>query len=75
MRLNIGKGLFYDKENDPMGKQALDILSAKLAASGKFLLLERGDLNALLEEVKKGEGSANTNWCRLFNYRFDYRIW
>jgi hypothetical protein len=55
-----GKGLFYDKENDPMGKQALDILSAKLAASGKFLLLERGDLNALLEEVKKGEGSANT---------------
>jgi csgG family protein len=44
-----GKGLFYDKENDPMGKQALDILSAKLAASGKFLLLERGDLNALLE--------------------------
>lgn len=55
-----GKGLFYDKENDPMGKQALDILSAKLATSGKFLLLERGDLNALLEEVKKGEGSANT---------------
>ena len=36
------KGIFYDKENDPMGKQALDILSAKLAASGKFLLLERG---------------------------------
>ena len=33
------KGIFYDKENDPMGKQALDILSAKLAASGKFLLL------------------------------------
>ena len=32
------KGIFYDKENDPMGKQALDILSAKLAASGKFLL-------------------------------------
>lgn len=27
------KGIFYDKENDPMGKQALDILSAKLAAS------------------------------------------
>ena len=25
------KGIFYDKENDPMGKQALDILSAKLA--------------------------------------------
>lgn len=33
------KGIFYDKENDPMGKQALDILSAKLASSGKFILL------------------------------------
>ena len=28
------KGLFYDKENDPMRKQALDILSSKLASSG-----------------------------------------
>ena len=27
------KGLFYDKENDPMRKQALDILSSKLASS------------------------------------------
>ena len=35
------------------GKQALDILSAKLAASGKFILLERGDLASLLEEAKK----------------------
>lgn len=51
------KGIFYDKENDPMGKQALDILSAKLAASGKFLLLERSDLAKLLEESKQsGEG-------------------
>lgn len=49
------KGIFYDKENDPMGKQALDILSAKLAASGKFLLLERSDLSTLLEEAQKGE--------------------
>ena len=49
------KGIFYDKENDPMGKQALDILSAKLAASGKFLLLERSDLASLLEECQKGE--------------------
>lgn len=48
------KGIFYDKENDPMGKQALDILSTKLAASGKFLLLERSDLSALLEESQKG---------------------
>ncbi len=54
------KGIFYDKENDPMGKQALDILSAKLAASGKFLLLERSDLASLLEECQKGGGGAST---------------
>jgi len=54
------KGIFYDKENDPMGKQALDILSSKLAASGKFLLLERSDLASLLEEAKKGENGLST---------------
>jgi len=54
------KGIFYDKENDPMGKQALDILSSKLAASGKFLLLERSDLAALLEECQKNGGGAAT---------------
>lgn len=54
------KGIFYDKENDPMGKQALDILSAKLAASGKFLLLERGDLATLLEEAKKSDNGLAT---------------
>ena len=45
------KGLFYDKENDPMRKQALDILSSKLAASGKFILLERNDLDVLMAEA------------------------
>lgn len=54
------KGIFYNKENDPMGKQALDILSAKLAASGKFLLLERSDLASLLEECQKGGNAAST---------------
>ncbi len=54
------KGIFYDKENDPMGKQALDILSAKLAASNKFILLERSDLASLLEEAKKSEGGLST---------------
>ena len=54
------KGIFYDKENDPMGKQALDILSAKLAASGKFLLLERSDLASPLEEAKKSDNGLAT---------------
>lgn len=55
-----GKGLFYDKKNDPMGKQALDILSAKLAASEKFILLERSDLETLLAECQKGGNVAST---------------
>lgn len=53
------KGIFYDRENDPMGKQALDILSSKLAASGKFLLLERGDLATLLEEAQSNGSSLS----------------
>ena len=44
------KGIFYDKDNDPMRKQAMDILSTKLAASEKFILLERDDLNVLVAE-------------------------
>ena len=52
-----GKGLFYDRDNDPMRKQAMDILSAKLAASGKFILLEKDDLDVLLSE---GSDSLNT---------------
>jgi curli biogenesis system outer membrane secretion channel CsgG len=46
------KGIFYDKENDPMGKQALDILSTKLASTGKFILLERQDMDKIMEELK-----------------------
>lgn len=45
------KGLFYDKENDPMRKQALDILTSKLASSGKFILLEREDLDIIVNEA------------------------
>jgi len=45
------KGLFYDKANDPVGKQAVDILSTKLASSGKFILLERQDLDLIENEL------------------------
>lgn len=44
------KGLFFDKENDPMEKQAIDILSSKLASSDKFILLERSDLEQIMAE-------------------------
>jgi curli biogenesis system outer membrane secretion channel CsgG len=46
------KGIFYDKENDPIGKQAVDILSTKLGASNKFILLERQDMDKIMEELK-----------------------
>lgn len=46
------KGLFYDKENDPLGKQTVDILSTKLAASDKFILLERQDLDKIISEYE-----------------------
>ena len=52
------KGAFYDKENDPLGKQAIDILSAKLAARGKFILLERADADKIQAEVEKNGGSS-----------------
>ena len=49
-----GKGIFYDRENDPMAKQALDLLMAKLGAAGKFILLERSDADKVAAEVKSG---------------------
>lgn len=52
------KGAFYDKDNDPMGKQASDILAMKLASSGKFLLLERQDADKLDEEIRLNTGKA-----------------
>ncbi|MBQ0051639.1 MAG: hypothetical protein KBT11_06180, partial [Treponema sp.] len=52
------KGAFYDKESDPIGKQALDILSAKLAATGKFILLERADSDKIQAELEKSGSSA-----------------
>lgn len=52
------KGAFYDKENDPVGKQAVDILSAKLAASGKFILLERSDADKIQAEMENNGASV-----------------
>ncbi len=59
------KGLFYDKENDPIRKQALDILSSKLAASEKFILLEREDLDVLVAEVGKGMNKIGADYLIL----------
>ncbi|MCR5351448.1 MAG: CsgG/HfaB family protein [Bacteroidales bacterium] len=59
------KGLFYDKENDPMRKQALDILSSKLAATEKFILLERDDLDVLLAEAGEGMNKIGADYLIL----------
>jgi len=45
-----GAGLFVDQHNDRIGKQASDILGAELTKSGKFIVLERTDLNKLQAE-------------------------
>lgn len=59
------KGLFYDKDNDPMRKQALDILSSKLALSGKFILLEREDLDVLVAEAGDGMNKIGADYIIL----------
>jgi curli biogenesis system outer membrane secretion channel CsgG len=45
-----GQGFFYDQNDDRLGKQAMDIFSAKLTASEKFIMLERVDLAHLTKE-------------------------
>jgi|AntAceMinimDraft_17_1070374.scaffolds.fasta_scaffold44558_1 curli biogenesis system outer membrane secretion channel CsgG len=46
------KGYFYDRDNDPLGKQVVDILSTKLVMSNKFILLEREDLDLIIKEAQ-----------------------
>ena len=65
MKHSTEKGLFYDKENDPMRKQAMDILSSKLAASGKFILLERDDLDILVSEAGDAMDKVNADYIIL----------
>lgn len=57
---NYGKGLFVDQNLDQIGKQAVDIFSAKLAATNKFILLERTDIDKINKELKLGN-IANLN--------------
>lgn len=52
-----GQSFFIDKNDNRIGKQAMDILSAKLFATGKFLMLERADMAQLQKELNmEGEG-------------------
>jgi curli biogenesis system outer membrane secretion channel CsgG len=54
-----GASLLRDDNFDPLGKQAADILAAYLVKTGKFLVLERSDLNAIkTEQVQDGQSKA-----------------
>lgn len=45
-----GNSFLLDESNDRIGKQASDILAARLTESGKFLMFERQDLNKIKAE-------------------------
>ncbi len=53
-----GQSFFIDKDNDKIGKQAMDILSAKLFETGRFIMLERADLSKIQKELQM-EGSSS----------------
>ncbi|MEM9681778.1 MAG: CsgG/HfaB family protein [Pseudomonadota bacterium] len=48
-----GRSLLRDQYGDPLGKQALDILSNQLVATGRFLVFERPDLGKLEAEQRR----------------------
>jgi len=50
-----GQSFFIDKSDNRIGKQAVDILSAKLLATEKFILLERADLDKINKELALGD--------------------
>lgn len=49
-----GQSFFIDKDDDKIGKQAMDILSAKLFQTGRFIMLERADLSKIEKELNIG---------------------
>ncbi len=56
-----GQSFFVDNNNDKIGKQAMDILSAKLFQSGRFIMLERADLSKIEKELKIGNAPTLGN--------------
>jgi len=56
-----GQSFFIDKDNNKIGKQAMDILSAKLFETGKFIMLERADIAQIQKELNIGGSSKLKN--------------
>tara|TARA_B100000315_G_scaffold253579_1_gene292653 strand:+ start:135 stop:1055 length:921 start_codon:yes stop_codon:yes gene_type:complete len=49
---NYGKGFFDKSSEHGIGRQAMDILSARLVASEKFIMLEREDMDLINSELE-----------------------
>lgn len=62
-----GQSFFTNEGGDPIGKQAMDILSARLVSTDKFILLERTDLAHVADELLIGNS-------RLLDVAADYII-
>lgn len=62
-----GQSFFLDANDDRIGKQAVDILSAKLLKTEKFIVLERVDLDKIQNELNIGTSAELKN-------RADYLI-
>jgi len=56
-----GQSFFIDSDNNRIGKQAMDILSAKLFETGKFIMLERADLAQVEKELTMAGNSVMNN--------------
>ena len=48
---NYGRSFLLDNNDNPIGKQCVDILSKKLLDTEKFILLERADLEKVNDEL------------------------
>jgi curli biogenesis system outer membrane secretion channel CsgG len=57
----FGQSFFLDEDKDRIGKQAMDILSAKLFETGRFIMLERADLAKIEKELEIGGAPSLRN--------------
>lgn len=49
---SYGRALLMDGQKDPLAEQASDMLMTRLVDTGQFIVLERGDLDAVKAEAK-----------------------
>ena len=54
-----GNSFLLDKNDDKIGKQAMDILSARLTQTGRFLMFERADLGKIKTEQNIAKVSSD----------------